>query len=586
MVQPTRAKIVDLFKSSYHFSVPKYQREYTWGKTEALEFWEDLISSASDDGHPLFLGTLIFKNDDEEKEIEVVDGQQRLTTILLLLIACRQVANEINTKIASKTQEKITFVSDTTGKSEGCRLKASESIRDLLEFISNEEWNGIFPEKINKKSVKRQVAKIKPIYEFFHEQVSEANNEKLSDLLEAIYNSYVVRIDISDEIEAFSIFERTNARGIDLEASDLLKNFLFKEKVKNLEDTWADIVDNAEGKPLRMLKYFYVAHQGAVTKASLYKKIKKFAKEQGPDALVDELKEFSTYYAAMREANEEKIGEYFDYIDAKSISSKQDRYQKIYFCLEGLRLFKISQIYPLAYAAIKCFLNTEKKESSDTSAKSLIKLFEALEKYHFINTAICEKIGNEVEKLYADFCVNFSTSKDFIKTAKELTSKLKEQLASEDTFVSKFIEISYSQENIPLIVYIFDRITNHQIEPSGRVKLYNSETRIVRKNHNIEHFFPQNPENKAHSLDDETVNNIGNLLVIGFKDNSRLGNLLPAEKIKKLQGSLKKDIQNKIYIEDFVNKYEAVAHKWDAEQIRLRARDLAELSFRQIWSIN
>ncbi len=78
---------------------------------------------------------------------------------------------------------------------------------------------------------------------------------------------------------------------------------------------------------------------------------------------------------------------FFDSIGCEKIANYQDRYEKIYSSLEGLRLFKISQIYPLLYSAIECFMRTGCNKYS-----LLIELFGILEKYHFINNAICERI--------------------------------------------------------------------------------------------------------------------------------------------------------------------------------------------------
>ena len=110
MINPNPAKIEDILNSSIQFEVPKYQREYTWGKGEAIEFLDDLKSYSESNGN-LFLGTLIFDiSEEEQKRIRVVDGQQRITTILLLLIACRNVAKEINAvNLATLIQNKITF---------------------------------------------------------------------------------------------------------------------------------------------------------------------------------------------------------------------------------------------------------------------------------------------------------------------------------------------------------------------------------------------------------------------------------------------------------------------------------------------
>lgn len=588
MINPNPAKIEDILNSSIQFAVPKYQREYTWGKTEALDFFEDLKSYIESETGSLFLGTLIFDiSEERNKKIKVVDGQQRLTTLLLLLIACRNLAKKrkATRRIAEMIQQKITFENPTTAKPLGSRLIASESIKDVFEEISKYEWSGEFPLKIGSKHVKLQVRKIKPIYDYFYNEIKDFDHTKLSKFLEAIYETYVVRIDIQDEVEAFSIFERTNARGVDLEASDLLKNYLFAAGVDGLEEIWPQIIENSDGTVLRMFKYFYVARNGYVAKSDLYKKIRKYGTDIGAEKLVRELDEFSRYYSTIRTGDEGAIKNYFESLGCSVIAKDQDKYEKIHLSLEGLRLFKISQIYPLIYASIRCFVKNEGGTDQGQS-KKLIGFFEVLEKYHFINSAVCTRIGNEVEKLYADFCQKYEASNNFENTTNELIKELKKRLATEKEFESRFIDINYSSEYIPLISYIFDRVNNFGLRPGQRIRIFNPDQKVLRKNHNIEHFYPQKPDIEISDPKVlEVVDNIGNLLAISFVTNSRLGNLSPEKKLKKLKGELEKEIQNLSYVRDFLKKYEKHVATWDRKIILHRAKEIAEESYKKVWKI-
>jgi uncharacterized protein with ParB-like and HNH nuclease domain len=95
MFEPRRFKIGDLLNSSTKFAIPRYQRDYKWGKEEAQELIEDLNNYSSSRDSSLFLGTIILE---ENKSLHdggapvtmIVDGQQRITSILILLLACRQ----------------------------------------------------------------------------------------------------------------------------------------------------------------------------------------------------------------------------------------------------------------------------------------------------------------------------------------------------------------------------------------------------------------------------------------------------------------------------------------------------------------
>jgi len=356
-----------------------------------------------------------------------------------------------------------------------------------------------------------------------------------------------------------------------------------------LDDKWSEIIRNSDGTILRMLKYFYISKKGPVRKADLYKNIKKYCKDiGGAPQLVEQLREFSEFYTAVRkEEGPGIIKKYFTSLGCKVIASEQDKFERIHIALQGLRLFKVSQAFPLIDAAITSFTRNGGGNSRSLT-KALIRLLESMEKYHFINNAVCDRIGNEVEKLYADCCVEYARSDDFEKTTNEFLGTLKKQVASEEEFRIRFCEISYSQESIPLVAYIFDRMSNAGLDPGERVHMFNPERSLRRKSHNIEHFYPQKPSSDMTPNPDmlEGVDNIGNLLAISFRTNSSLGNLSPRKKLDELKGRLAKRIQNLHYVNSFIHKYEKLADSWDRNAIAKRASDLATEAYREVWQFN
>jgi hypothetical protein len=84
----------------------------------------------------------------------------------------------------------------------------------------------------------------------------------------------------------------------------------------------------------------------------------------------------------------------------------------------------------------------------------------------------------------------------------------------------------------------------------------------------------------------EAIDNIGNLLVIYFKDNSSLSNASPIEKIKRLKGDMSQKVQNLKDVTDFINDYGPEANSWGEEQIKKRARAMAIKAYKTIWKIN
>ena len=590
MWQPTQRTIGDILKESINqYAIPPFQRAYKWGEEEAIDLIEDLRSYPETGEEFLFLGNFILEKPKDGK-IYIIDGQQRLTTIMLLLVACRTHAIKLNLpELATKIQENLAFTNKYRAKGDiRNRLIASKSIRELFEHIAKSDWNGEFPTSINGKPIKRQVNKLKPIYNFFLGEVSKLKGEEaLGDFLKAIDLSFVVQITIDKRTEALTIFERTNARGRDLDVADLLKNFLFAEEVKGVEELWEQIVENSGSTTLRMLKHFYVSKKGYILKPELYRELKKYGENVGAQKLSDELLAFSNFYVATRKADNSSTQQYFGEIKFDAISTMQDRLQEITASLQALREFKVVQFCPLAFAAVQCALKTGTDQRT-AEAKALVRLFKAFEKHHFINNAICNRVGNEVEKLYADFCKSYADSTDFIKTTQKLIAELKhkDKLASEDEFISRFKELSYP-DSLGLIAYIFDRFNSCGVDTEQGPKIFDPDPVLKRRNYNIEHFMPQKPEGAPKNKPTpEWVNNIGNLMPLYFKTNGKLQNKSPDEKVSLLKDEFSNEVQRLPFVREFVVKYGEKTSSWNEKHVQERAIELAKTAYNKIWKID
>lgn len=588
MIAPVARRVEEILNAPTKYAIPRYQRDFNWGETEAQELLEDLSSYKDQPLEHLFLGNFIFESP-RDQVTHVVDGQQRLTSIMLLLIACRMQARRMALAALEQViQSKITFIDSATAQSLGCRFTPSESIKDLFEYMANETWNGEFPAKIGRKPVKRQANRIRPIYDFFSEQICGYDQQQLSQFLKAVYNTYVIEVTVANDLEALALFERTNARGLDLEVSDLLKNYLFAQRVQSIEDKWKEVLANSNGTILRMLKYFYVSRLGYVSKPQLYRSLKQYAEsdEMGAEIFTSALVEFSRFFTLTKDPSKERTREYFEAIGLEGIAGHQDRYEAIAWSLQALKGFGIVQFCPVAYAAIEAARRSP-EGAATTNAKALVRLFAAFEKYHFVNNVVCERVGNEVEHLYADTCISLAQTTDLVGAIQTFIASLREKRASWEEFKGRFTEIWYASDTLPTIYYIFDRFNNVDLQPGQWLQIYNSDPRALRKSNNIEHFLPQtppaglvvSPETKA------SIDNIGNLLVIYYRTNSRLGNLSPAEKAEKLNGEWRNQVQNMTYVLDFLQQYGDRAADWNADAIQERAEDLANAAYEKVWDL-
>jgi len=604
MILSNTVTIDNLLKDST-YSVPDYQRAYEWKTPEIEDFWDDLtdylelkiknpkIKSS------LFLGTFIlYKN--QERHYEIVDGQQRITTIFILLIAIRNflgdlVARDIKFEhldfetLKFDVGQLISFKDRGTGKTTVTRFEASPAIKETISDMSRTDWRGEFKIKIEGKQVKRQVNSIKPIYQYFLTKLQEdIEPEKFNFLMDTIYDIEVIKIEINDMKEAFALFERTNARGRDLEVSDLLKNHLFmnlRSEEINLTERWSSITDNAGNQLIRMLKYFYVSQKGSVRKSVLYKALKDFAGGD-PKKLLDEIESFSSFYKLFQTANSsEDLREYFLSL-SDSESASEDRIFYVYQSIDGLRLFGVTQAYPLIYAFLRSFY-ANKLELDDRHRKTISMFFQSLENYHFINNFVCDRVGNEVEKLYANFSKFFSEAKTkyaFELALFDLYKNMVSKKASKEEFVDRFTQFSYLQ-GIKSLMYIFDRFNSFDLNGNKKQKsnwypIYQKNSKYSHNSVNIEHWFPRTPKTGESDVD---IDNIGNLLAIPSNTNGKLGNKTPQEKYQFLLKNAELDTfpHNK----KFMEKY-APFEQWGNSEIKQRAIDLASEAYQVIWEFN
>jgi uncharacterized protein with ParB-like and HNH nuclease domain len=580
MIQPKSRTIDDIFSDGQNrLLIPNYQRNFDWGKDEVEELLSDLQNSTKSEAPRLFLGTFVFDNS-REGELEVVDGQQRLTTVALILLACRAVAkkNKLH-DLAQELQKKITFTDSATGKRIAERLTVSPVIADVFQYMCDNDWKGDFPAKIGSRPTKRQSNKIRPIYEYIYKEIETLKPENLSEFLRALYRSYVIEIDISDKLEAFDIFERTNARGLDLNVADLLKNYLFANiNDKSIEEKWSEIVENSDNSLQRMLKYFWVARNGYIQKKNLYRSLKKYGEEVGPEKLTDSLYQFTRYYSAIRSLEQNKVKEWLAEFELTALSSNEGYVGAINRVFEALKLFQVTQAYPLIYSLFTAYRNSDK---GPKETKTLLDALAMIEKYHFVNNVICERVGNEIEKLYAESAAELSQTDDFRTSTTKLVKELKGKKADATEFEPRFADINYKANDIPLIHYVFDRINNYDHHDGQWVPLYNPDKSLLKRNYNIEHFLPQNPGEEVNEEDTSVVDNIGNLLVLSRHSNSSFGNLPPVEKIALLKEP--KHSGKLAYLKDFISEY-GTTKIWNKEVIQDRAKDLASLGYKKVWN--
>lgn len=215
------------------FLIPKYQREYTWGYKEWDVLYDDLMEN--DEGY--FIGSIIYINTNEamNPRFEVIDGQQRLTTLYLLLAAIYKTLEKHKDDLDEDDRDEISMLKKSL------KSRHSDNHLMIMPQVQNSnlaDFNALMYELgIGDFAKKPGYAGARKIYRCYNHflwlikhDLDERKEESISDVLlrtkRKVLNAMVVSIEVSTHSDAYVMFESLNHRGTPLTAIDLMKNLI------------------------------------------------------------------------------------------------------------------------------------------------------------------------------------------------------------------------------------------------------------------------------------------------------------------------------------------------------------------------
>lgn len=314
----------------YCFTVPEYQRSYSWKSEQINEFLEDLYNIVHGQQADLhhFLGAMTMaKSPTDKNAMDLIDGQQRMTTIFIILFIILEEykSDRFSSKATNRANElyrRLAYLNDD-GDFVGSRLILGKFNSDFFEeFIvkghtcsENDRDQIVRNYRANHKFTQNQA-----IYDAYY-QIKTSIEERLdycesdADAYEylkalhiALYDYFeVVTMIVEDEADAFLIFETLNDRGLALSSVDLIKNKLFQVFASQpaefdvLKDDWETMCNNIDRKDdlKKFLLHFWRAKCDFTTQQSLYKTCRDYIKDHSYiecRAIVKDLKTYSVYY--------------------------------------------------------------------------------------------------------------------------------------------------------------------------------------------------------------------------------------------------------------------------------------------------
>lgn len=263
----------DLFKDFY--CVPDFQREYVWEPQNVEKLLTDVLDEFYDDENRLsgdseyFIGSVVACLD-SVGTYQLIDGQQRLTTIYLVVCAIRDKLVELGEPTTVALQGFIKAVSmDRRTMADISRYRLALQYEDshgVLEILADARMPASnIP--ATTESIKHIVAAYQAIREFIGVNLNNDAERIKSFLAAFMYRVKLIRIITPNLAHALKVFETINDRGIGLNAMDLLKNLLFMRTTPadypKLKGRWKELIDTlgrAGEKPLRFLRYYIMSH--------------------------------------------------------------------------------------------------------------------------------------------------------------------------------------------------------------------------------------------------------------------------------------------------------------------------------------
>ncbi|WP_374541034.1 DUF4268 domain-containing protein [Flavobacterium sp.] len=487
------------------FVIPVYQRNYDWKNAECKELLNDIISVETENRGTHFIGSIVFVHEgtystSEVKELVIIDGQQRLTTINILYVALYRFAKE-NGKTQDADRLYNMFLTNQYVQNESSKLKLKQTDSNSLAF------------KAIMLGTQNEFSTFSNVIENYNYFRSAINKDNFEVILRGLNRLIFVEISLErDKDDPQRIFESLNSTGLDLSQSDLIRNFILmdlppKDQNRIFETIWNPIEENAKDiiKQSSLVSefirdYLTLRNKKIPNKNKVYAEFKSLYPNKKEDAYHQELeniKSLSVHYKKL--------------VNPSTVSDANIRKE-----LEYINRLEINVAYPFL---LQLFEDTE---NGLLSKEDLIKILKLIQSYAW-RRFVVGLPTNALNKIFMSLYAEVDTEEYYDSIAKVLLKKkgsakfptnedIKTALKDKDLYNTQ-----PKNRN-----YLFEMLEN-----------YNNREYVNTNNENItiEHIFPRNP-NEVWSTNlsseeyflfkEKYLNTIGNLTLSG--NNGALSN--------------------------------------------------------------
>ncbi|WP_297975592.1 DUF262 domain-containing protein [uncultured Bacteroides sp.] len=495
------------------YCIPRNQRKYVWGADNWNNLLEDL-DFLQGTGKYHFFGSIVLntqpnQNNDDVEYFEIVDGQQRITTIILILIVIAQIFKERGED--ALFQGLLPYIQTTNinnQTSSTLQTDVHSSIMNLVAHVADRTtpYNSMQLLITYCITNKKQDSIIEKCIKYYYNVLSARNTDEVASFRNALISSNYVNIKTTGE-DAYTVFEILNARGMDLENHELLKNFILRYTVpiNNVDiarQEWKDEIENRLGKNIANFLKHYVAHKygiaGVTKNRAVYDAIKKHTSVAEVNRLFCDLKLKAKYYQQIVCENSIHDGQIteIDRILKFMLSNRSLLFRPVYLSL------------------------LHQTELGNISDEKLIKVFKCIQYffvcYNLISKETSNKISEGIQK-YA-FLIENEYSDEVLK---RFLQHLKDRMPTKKEFQNTFKLIGYSNH----CEYYHDNKNKQRAEMALNILEQIKSGRVDVPLFTIEHILPDSQD----------------------RENAMIGNLIPLE--ENLNGLCKdKELHEKIPI--------------------------------------
>lgn len=547
----------DLIGNGKIYRVPPFQRDYSWKEENWEDLWQDIQTLYENPDSSHYMGAIVLQGSQRsDTDFTIIDGQQRLVTISILAIA---IIEKIQTLIDRGEEAEANRERQRLLKSGYLSNKDLGSLKESSKLILNENNNDFYQSRLincrpprNPRSLAKSNRLLWKAFQYFSDSLQKLTSVVNSGKELAIFLTDTVakrllfiQINVEDELNAYTVFETLNARGIELSSTDLLKNYLFSlfrgaDDLREGQRQWRGIIDTVTMEKFpEFLRYYLSLTRTRVRRERLFKRVRESIQNaESAFKLLEQLEEYSGLFIALNNPNDEFW---------------QDTPDNIPYIRE-IELFGVKQAYPVLFSAYNKF-----------SSENFTRLLKLVCIISFRYTIVSSLNPNELEGIYNKIAIAINNGE--MTTPRQVFEGLRSVYVTDTKFVQDFsiLSISTRGQKKKLVRYILWKL---EMDESGR-------SNIAEDGFSIEHILPESPSDRWR---------------VDFLDNEieemtyRIGNLIP------LEANLNRQIGNQYYTDkqeiyqqsDYALARNIVPEEWTPDTIAKRQESLARRAV-HIW---